>query len=50
MTIKGNTIYVTTKDIKNARLGAAAVTELEDALLAAGYELSVETSDAKNTK
>jgi len=47
MTIKGNTIYVTNKDIKNARLSAAAVTELEDALLAAGYELSVESVDVK---
>jgi len=47
MTIKGNTIYITTKEIKNARLGATAVCELEEALLAAGYELSVESSDAK---
>lgn len=48
--IKGNIIYVTTKDIKNARLGTAAATQFEGALLAAGYVLSVETSDAKNTK
>ena len=47
MTIKGNTIYVTSKDIKNARIGATGVTELEEALLASGYELSVEPSDAK---
>lgn len=47
MTVKGNTIRVTVKDIKDARMGAAAVTELEDALLASGYELSVETPNAK---
>lgn len=50
MTVKGNTIYVTVKDIKNARLGDAGVSELEDALLLSGYELSVETSDAKSAK
>ena len=48
--IKGNVIYVTTKDIKNARLVTAAANQFESALLAAGYELSVETSDVKNTK
>ncbi len=47
MTIKGNTIYVTTKDIKDARIGATGMTELEEALLDSGYELSVEPSDAK---
>ena len=47
MTVKGNTIYVTTKDIEDARLGATKVTELEDALLAAGYELSIETASAR---
>ena len=41
MTIKGTTIYVTPKDIKDARLGATEVTELEQAFLEAGYELSV---------
>ena len=46
MTIKGNTIYVTEKDIKNARLGAG-VSELETALLLAGYELEIESVDAK---
>ena len=47
MTVKGNTIRVTAKEIKDARLGAAAICELEDALLAAGYELSLETPNAK---
>ncbi len=45
MTVKGNTIYVTTKDIKD--LNTCKVAELEEALLAAGYELSVESSDVR---
>ena len=47
MTVKGNTIYVTAKDIKDARLNAAEVNELEEALLASGYELSIEPADAR---
>jgi hypothetical protein len=47
MTVKGNIIRVTAKDIKNARLGATAIAELEEALLTCGYELSVETPNAK---
>jgi len=47
MTVKGNTIYVTAKDIKDASLNTAEVAELEEALLASGYELSIESSDAR---
>ena len=47
MTVKGNIINVTAKDIKTARMGANAIAELEEALLVSGYELSVETPDAK---
>ncbi len=47
MTVKGNIIYITTKDITEARLNTAEVAELEEALLASGYELSVEPTDAR---
>ena len=47
MTVKGNIIRVTAKDIKDARLSVSAISELEEALLASGYELSVETRNAK---
>ncbi len=47
MTIKGTTIYMTAKDIKNARLGATEITELEQALLEAGYELSIVSSGSR---
>ncbi len=45
MTVKGNTIYVNAKDING--LNATKVAELEEVLLAAGYELSVESSDVR---
>lgn len=44
MTVKGTTIYITEKEIRDARMRATGITELEEALLAAGYELSVESS------
>lgn len=47
MTVKGTTVYLTAEDIINTRLGADKVTELEDTLAAAGYELFVETLAAK---
>ena len=47
MTVKGNTIYVTARDIKAARLGDAGKSELATALELAGYELVVENSDAR---
>ena len=47
MTVKGTTIYITAKEIKDARMSATGITELEEALLAAGYELSVEASDTR---
>jgi len=42
MTIKGNTIYVSKKEIKAAKLGEAKKSELAAALEFAGYELVVE--------
>ena len=45
MTVKGNMIYMTAKDIKAAHLGDAEKSELETALELAGYELVVENSD-----
>jgi hypothetical protein len=45
MTVKGNMIYVTAKDMKAAHLGDAEKSELETALELAGYELVVENSD-----
>ncbi len=47
MTVKGNTVYVTAREIKNVRIGVNGINELEEALLAAGYELSVEPSDVR---
>jgi hypothetical protein len=47
MTVKGTTIYVTEKEIKAAKLGVAGVSELETALLLAGYELEVESINGK---
>jgi hypothetical protein len=44
MTIKGNMIYMTAKDIKAAYLGDAKKSELETILEFAGYELVVENS------
>jgi hypothetical protein len=47
MTVKGNTITVTEKELKNVRIGANGINELEETLLAAGYELAVESVDVR---
>ena len=47
MTIKGNLIYVTVKEIEAAGIGAAALNELDETLLNSGYELAVENINAK---
>jgi hypothetical protein len=47
MTIKGNNIYVSEKEIEAANLGEAKKSELAEAIEFAGYELVIVNSDAR---